>query len=237
MKIKVSEFFSKEEQKCISDTIKQVEANTSGEIAIMVLDASDSYKEAETLGAVILSGFFALILEIIKSYFIAIKATGWSYDLSGFSSHFLLEASGHTSIWTYIPIVFVLYFPFRFIFLKIPQMKIPFLSTKRIEETVRERALMAFYEKGLYKTRDETGILIFISLVEHRVWILGDRGINAKIAPEFWSKIALELSDGIKKKEHGKAACQAIEKCGIELSRYFPIKPDDTNELSNEVMF
>lgn len=237
MKIKVSEFFSKEEQKYISDTIKQVEANTSGEIAIMVLDASDSYKEAETLGAVILSGFFALILEIIKSYYIAIKAAGWSYSMSDFSAHFLLEASGHTSIWTYIPMVFVLYFPFKFIFSKISQMKIPFLSGKRIEETVREQALMAFYEKGLYKTRDETGILIFISLLEHRVWILGDRGINTKIAPEFWSRIAAELSDGIKKKEHGKYTCQAIEKCGEELSRYFPIKPDDTNELSNEVMF
>ncbi|MGB5156616.1 TPM domain-containing protein [Desulfobacterium sp. N47] len=237
MKTKASEFFSKQDQKCISDIIKQAESNTSGEIAIMVLDASDSYKEAETLGAFILSGFFALILEIIKSYYIATKAVGWSYDPSGFSYQFLLEASGHTSIWTYIPMLFILYFPFKFIFSKIDGIKIPFLSGKRIEETVRKRALMAFYEKGLYKTRDETGILIFISLLEHRVWILGDRGINAKIDPEFWGNIAAKLSEGIKKKEHGKATCDAIEECGKELSRYFLIKQDDTNELSNEVMF
>ena len=85
-------------------------------------------------------------------------------------------------------------------------MKIPFLSGKRIEETVRERAVMAFYEKQLYKTRDETGILIFISLLEHRVWILGDRGINAKIAPDFWEKIASELSSGIKEKRVWKVS-------------------------------
>ncbi len=237
MKTKASGFFSTEDKECISNSIKKSEANTSGEIAIMVLDESDSYKEAETLGTFILSGFFALILEIIKSYFVASKAAGWTYSISGLSAHFLLEASGHTSIWTYIPMVFILYFPLKLLFSKTQKMKIPFLSTKRIEETVRERALMAFYEKGLYKTRDETGILIFISLLEHRVWILGDRGINRKIDPGFWSKIATELSDGIKKKEHGKAACHAIEECGKELSRHFPIKPDDTNELSNEVRF
>lgn len=236
MKIKASEFFSSEDKKCISDTIKQAEANTSGEIAIMVLDASDSYKEAEILGALILSGFFALILEIIKSYYIALENSGWSYSISGFSAHYLLEAAGHTSIWTYIPMVFILYFPLRFVFSKIPQMKIPFLSRKIIEETVRKRAEIAFYEKGLYKTRDETGILIFISLLEHRVWILGDRGINEKIAPDFWSKIAGKLSEGIKKKEHGKYTCHAIEECGKELSRHFPVKPGDTNELSDEIM-
>lgn len=237
MKTKASDFFSQEDKECISNTIKQAETNTSGEIAIMVLDASDSYKEAETLGAFILSGFFALILETFKSYYFATKAVDWNYDLSNFSPDFLLEATGHTSIWTYIPLIFILYFPLRFVFSKIKHMKIPFLTGKRIEETVKKRALMAFYEKGLYKTRDETGILIFISLLEHRVWILGDRGINAKIAPEFWGRIAANLSEGIKKQEHGKATCHAIEECGKELSRHFPIKPNDTNELTNEVMF
>ncbi|MBU1055126.1 MAG: TPM domain-containing protein [Proteobacteria bacterium] len=236
MTTKALEFFTPEDKQYISNSIMEAETNTSGEIAIMVLDSSDSYKEAEMLGAFVLSSFSALILEIIKSYYIAIKAADWSYNLSGFSAHFLAEAFGHTSIWTYIPILFILYFPVKFIFSKYPKIKIPFLSTKRIDEAVKERAVRAFYEKGLYKTRDETGILIFISILEHRVWILGDKGINEKIAPEFWSKIAKELSEGIKRKEQGKAASHAIEECGKELAKYFPIKHDDTNELSNEVM-
>ncbi|RPH50325.1 MAG: hypothetical protein EHM85_10840 [Desulfobacteraceae bacterium] len=236
MKIKASELFSAEDKQCIADSIKKAEENTSGEIAIMVVDSSDSYKEAEILGAFILSGLFSLVIETVRSYLAVVKAAGWDYGLSGFSAHTLSEATAHSAVWTYIPMVFVLYFLFKLLISKIPEMKIPFLSGKRIEETVRERAVMAFYEKQLYKTRDETGILIFISLLEHRVWILGDRGINVKIAPDFWGKIASELSSGIKKKQYGKAVCLAISKCSEELSVHCPKKSDDTNELADEVM-
>jgi len=236
MKIKASELFSTEDKNCITDAIKNAETNTSGEVAIMVVDSSDSYREAETLGAILLSGFFSLILEMVRSYLVVLKAAGWGYSLSCFSAHIMSEAAAHAAVWTYIPLVFLFYFPFRLLIAKIPEMKIPFLSGRRIEETVRERAVTAFYEKQLYKTRDETGILIFISLLEHRVWILGDRGINAKIAPDFWREIASELSSGMKEKRYGESVCLAISKCGKELSLYFPKKSDDTNELADEVI-
>lgn len=235
MEIKASQLFSLEEKECIANSINKAESETSGEIAIMVLDSSDSYSEAEIFGAFVLSGLFSLILELIISYSIGLES-GWVNGGSGFPRGFLADAAKSASIWTYIPMVFIFYFAFKFMLSKAPEIKILFMSGRRIEETVRERAVMAFYEKGLYKTRDETGILIFISLLEHKVWILGDRGINAKIAPDFWGKIAAELSAGIGKKEYGKAACQAITKCGEELARHFPITKDDKNELTNEVI-
>lgn len=235
MKIKASEFFSPEEKENISKFIKKAESGTSGEIAVMVLDSSDSYIEAETFGAFILSGFFSLLFELIKSSVLSFEP-GWESGNLNFPYNLFIEAAKNASIWTYIPMVFILYFIFKFILSKLPEIKILFISGKRIEETVRERAVRAFYEKELYKTKDETGILIFISLLEHRVWILGDRGINAKIAPDFWKDIASDLSAGIRKKEHGKSVCQAISKCGEELSGYFPIKKGDINELTDEVI-
>ena len=235
MKIKASDFFSPEEKENIANSIKKAESATSGELAVMVLDSSDSYIEAETFGAFILSGFFSLLFELIKSSVIGFEP-GWESGNLNFSYNFFIEAAKNTSIWTYIPMVFLLYFVFKFILSKLPEIKILFISGKRIEETVRERAVRAFYEKELYKTKDETGILIFISLLEHRVWILGDRGINAKIAPDFWREIASDLSAGIKKKEYGKSVCQAISKCGKELSQHFPVEKDDINELADEVI-
>jgi putative membrane protein len=235
MELKASELFSTEDKEAISGAIKKAEAYSSGEIAIMVVDSSDSYREAETLGAFILSGFFSLLIEIALGYLASFKAPGWNYNLPAFNLHLLYEAAANAAVWTYIPAVFVLYFPFRFLLSKYPEFKILFVSGVRIEETVRERAVTAFYEKQLYKTRDETGVLIFISLLEHRVWILGDRGINEKISPDFWSKIAAGLSSGMKKKEYGKAVCGAIADCGNELSKHFPKKADDTNELTDQV--
>jgi len=103
-------------------------------------------------------------------------------------------------------------------------------------EAVRERAVRAFFEKGLYKTRDETGILIFISILERKVWILGDKGINAKIAPQFWSSLADELSAGLRQNRACEALCTVIEKCGEILKEHFPKRVDDVNELEDELI-
>ena len=110
------------------------------------------------------------------------------------------------------------------------------MSRRGLEEMVSERAVRAFYEKGLYRTRDETGILIFISLLERMVWILGDRGINSKISADFWHERAQELTKGIREKNHTRAVGEVIARCGVELAKFFPRKPDDTDELTDEVL-
>jgi putative membrane protein len=94
----------------------------------------------------------------------------------------------------------------------------------------------AFYEKGLYRTRHETGILIFISLIEHKVWILGDRGINERIDSHFWQNLASRLTQGLREGKSCEALCCVISGCGAELSRHFPRRADDLNELRDEIL-
>src|ERR1700687_4569696 len=83
-------------------------------------------------------------------------------------------APQHTTIWSYLPLVFLLSFPGRLLFNHFPRLKFPFVNKRRMMHAVRERAIRAFFEKKLYKTRNENGILIFISILERKVWILGD---------------------------------------------------------------
>jgi putative membrane protein len=202
-------FFSGAELERIKQAVEEAESVTSGEIATMVVDQSDSYREAETLGAVLVAGLLALIGAV---------------------------ALHHVTIWTYIPLVFLLFFPSRWLMGRYPQLKLPFVGRERIAEAVRERAVRAFFEKGLYKTRDETGILIFISLLERKVWILGDRGIDRKISLETWQVLARELSGGIREGRACEALRSVIDKCGKILAEHFPKKRDDTNELANEMI-
>ncbi len=226
-------FFSDEEHEKIREVVKAAEMNTSGEIATMVVDRSDSYREAETLGAVLLSGLMALLVEVLIEYSV-ISAASPDWSVAGHKrSMFFLYG---ISIWTYIPLVFLLFFPSKLIFRKYPLLKLPFVGRKRIDEAVRERAVRAFYEKGLYKTRDETGILIFISLMERKVWILGDRGINRKIPHSRWRELARNLSTGVREDKAFPALCGVIESLGRELALHFPKKTDDVNELSDDVL-
>jgi putative membrane protein len=201
--------FSGAELERIKQAVEVAETATSGEIATMVVDRSDSYREAETLGAVLVAGLLALIGAV---------------------------ALHHVTVWTYIPLVFLLFFPSRWLMGRYPRLKLPFVDRGRIAEAVRERAVRAFFEKGLHKTRDETGILIFISLLERKVWILGDRGIDRKISLETWQALARELSKGIREGHACEALLSVIDKCGIILAGQFPKKTDDTNELSDEMI-
>jgi putative membrane protein len=206
---KAHAFFSDEEKERIRRAVEFAEGRTSGEIATMVVDHSDRYHEAEVLGGILVSGLVALIIAV---------------------------AIQHVTIWSYIPMVCILYVPARLLFIRFPQLKFPFINKTRMMHAVRERAVRAFYEKGLYRTRDENGILIFISILERKVWILGDKGVDRQIPHETWQAHALEISTGIRDGHPCDALCAVIEKCGQVLAEHFPIKADDTNELSDDLI-
>ena len=201
------DFFTSAERERIRLAVEAAGATTSGEIATMVVERSDSYREAETLGAVLGAALVAFVAAV---------------------------ASHHVTIWSYVPLAFILFFPSRWLILRVPALQRPFIGRRRLVRAVRDRAVRAFYEKGLYRTRHETGILIFISLFERKVWILGDRGINGKIPPESWHHLARTLSQGLREGMACEALCTVIARCGEELACHFPREADDVNELPDE---
>lgn len=102
-------------------------------------------------------------------------------------------------------------------------------------KNVFEVALAEFYRLGMDKTRDRTGILLFILLKDRKFQILADEGINKKVDQNIWDEIASELSDYFKKGKYVEGIIKTVKKMGEVLSTHFPCKPDDTNELSDEV--
>jgi putative membrane protein len=202
-------FFSDDEREAIRRAVGLAETATSGEIATMVVDHSDRYREAEVLGGMLVAALAAVIIAVTTQ---------------------------HTTIWSYLPLTLLLTFPARLLFYRFPRLKFPFVNKRRMMHAVRERALRAFYEKRLYKTRDETGILIFVSILERKVWILADRGIDRRIPHETWQALAREVSAGIRDGRACEALCAVIEKCGRMLSEHFPKMPDDVNELPDDLI-
>ncbi len=105
------------------------------------------------------------------------------------------------------------------------------LKSKNLEEV----ALAEFYRLGMHKTRDRTGILLLVILAERKFRILADTGINSKVEQETWNGIAAKLSGFFKTGEYLQGVSESVKQMGEILARHFPIKADDTNELSNEV--
>jgi len=208
-RVKAEKFFKREELERITKTIHEVESHTIGEVAVMVVDSSDHYIEAEILGGIFLASLLSLVMTTLNF---------------------------HSSVWAYISLSFILFFPSKYLFEKIPVLKTAFMGVKRKETAVMQRALRAFYEKGLYKTRKNTGVLFFMSLLERKVWVLADKGIYEKIQQETLNRYSKIVSQGIKDHRACDALCDAIKESGELLAKHFPITPDDTDELSDEVM-
>lgn len=229
---KAADFFTDQEVNAIKAAVSRAESGTAGEIVPMVVDRSDSYREADILGSALTAALLALSIEAVFQLYL-LGASGPEWTQGGAETVLALHG---ISVWTYIPLVFILFFPVRQVFRSFDRLRLLFAGRRRIAEAVRERAVRAFFEKELYRTKDETGVLIFISLLEHKVWILGDRGINAKIPQNSWQALAGELSRGLREGRACEALCSVIDSCGAELARHFPRTTDDIDELKNDLI-
>jgi len=119
----------------------------------------------------------------------------------------------------------------------IPAVRRFFSSNQRMAYKVRRRAELAFYEHGLHKTREGTGILIMASLLERRVQVLADKAINDRVPPGTWDTLVNDLVKGIKDGRPTEAFCEAIAKCGDLLAEHFPARPgDNPDELDDDLI-
>ena len=118
----------------------------------------------------------------------------------------------------------------------IPIIKRWMLPRQRVAEAIHLRSLAAFAGHGLHHTKDHTGILIFASLLEHRVVVLADRGINEKVEPGTWQAVVDILTVGLRSGNACDGFCKAIERCGQILAAHFPRDARDRDELPNKIV-
>jgi len=203
------DFFTEEERQRIESAVQKAEKRTSGEIVPMVVDESYNYPRAEILGA----GLFSLAAAVSLSWFF--------FD---------------ESLWYFLWLFALCYLPFKLLIRHTPALRRRLIHSTEISEEVEEKAVIAFLEHGLHHTRDETGVLILISLFEHRVHVLADRGINDVVPDHHWDGIVQTVTDGIQRGETCDALCSAIDSCGRLLEEHFPVKADDTDELPNLII-
>lgn len=204
-----ADFFTTEEKQRIEAAVKAAEEKTSGEIVPMVVDESYEYPRAELIGG----GIMALAFGLFVSW-----------------------ALGDESIWWFLPVFIVVFFIFQQLIRNLPNLKRKLINPVEFDIEVREKALVSFVEQGLHETRDKTGILILISLFEHRVQVLADSGINAKVQEHTWEEVVEIIIAGLKTETACDAVCRAVERCGELLQEHFPRKQDDTDELPNLIV-
>ncbi|MCP5106203.1 MAG: TPM domain-containing protein [bacterium] len=214
--------FSSEDLEKIRGAVKEAESKTAGEIATAFIKESYNYAVYELMFSVI-CGFVYFVVMMFFSGSIEniIREMFWDY-----STDYLLIFYGLS---TFL-VIFIFYF-----FANIPFLDRLIVPKSVMHRKVNERAVRHFMESGVYNTKDRTGILIFVSGLEHRVDLLADKGINEKIPQEKWDSIVAHIIDGIKSGQLVKHLTEAVSRCGELLAEHYPIQPDDVNELKDDI--
>jgi len=106
---------------------------------------------------------------------------------------------------------------------------------KLVRLSIRRMAVEEFYRLKMHKTRDRTGVILYFLLEDRQFYIYGDRGIHDKLGQGMWDGLCNEMSKIAKEKSLYDAIIYGLEKIGAKLAEHFPVKPDDVNELPNDV--
>jgi putative membrane protein len=206
------------EESRIQEAVQRAESRTAGEIVPVLVPRSGDYEVVTWRGA---AGGSLLVLTavLLVLQFYSGWGLGWLYTPWGVVLSTLGGGTVGALLATYVPWTQRL-----------------LAGNDLLDETVHRRALQSFVEEEVFDTRDRTGILLFVSLREHRIEVLGDSGINRQVEPEDWAEIVARIRRGIRNDNLTDGLVEAIEMCGRLLERRgVSIRPDDENELENRV--
>lgn len=98
-----------------------------------------------------------------------------------------------------------------------------------------QRAVEVFYSLGMDKTKDSNGVIIYVAVKDKQFVIYGDKGINEKVATDFWNSTKEIMQSHFKNGNFKQGLIDGILKAGEQLKQFFPYTDDDTDELSNEI--
>ena len=204
----MAHLLSEAEKTKVSDAIKAVERNTSGELVTVIAPACDDYFFIPTLWAAL----------------IALAVPG----------AVLLGNMWVDYAWLY-SIQVVVFFALAALF-RIPMIKMRLVPKAIQRQRAGRVALEQFFSQNLHHTRDRTGILIFVAVAENTVEIIADKGINDVVPADAWEKIVADFVSSVKQEKYAEGFITAIDQCGQILQKHFPARRENPDELPNHLV-
>jgi putative membrane protein len=190
--------FTADEHLRIDGAIAKIERNTTADLDIMVIRASDHY----SLYPLMWAGFGALLIGGLAALF--------KPELKGLKVIFieLLMLIALTPLFDWLPIRLWL---------------VPTRVKHARARQLAHREFDAHFTNAFSRKR----ILLFISLGEHYVEIIADHDTHARVPSDAWSKIVNDLMTAFKVGHAADGLLAAIESCGALLKSHHPGIPDD----------
>ncbi len=206
-----------QEREQIQRAVQAAEQRTNAEIVPMIVGRSGLYRDAQYRAGLLLA---LSVLTILLTTEIVWLPWGWHAVNAAWLILATILAYG-VGVWlgSWVPIIRLL------------------TPTDRMRHKVRLRAERAFAQHAVSQTRERTGVLIMVSLLEHEIYVLPDQPLFQRVPTERWSSIVEAAVSRLKSGDVVGGLCHGIETCGALLAEVFPGRSgDNPDELSNELV-
>lgn len=203
---------TKQELEHLAAVIAELEHKTSGEMRLMIVRSST---RRGYLNALLWFLMLALALSIL-----------W------LERHYMIWAAD----WWLLPVIFLGTLVLAALLSRWPVVARLASPAADLRHHSLLRAELEFHREGLGATRDRTGILLFISMLERQAVVLADKGIAGHLEPSTWNEVVATLLEGPKTGRWAEFLEKALRQCGGMLAQHFPPRADNKDELPNHVI-
>jgi uncharacterized membrane protein len=97
------------------------------------------------------------------------------------------------------------------------------------------RAVAVFERLGMHRTAARHGVLIYVSIDDHKLAVLGDQGIHERVGQAYWERLVEAVLGHFREERPRDGLLHAVADVGAVLARHFPRRRGDVNELSDQV--
>ena len=211
----------------VSAAIAAAEAKSDGEIVAVATPISDPYHDVAlhwAVAAMILVLAWAAWRPDWLQWWYTLFFGGWSAD----------PALGE--LLTFLMVLAVLKFTAVLLILKWMPLRLALTPGATKSRRVRRRAIGIFKAAAERRTVGRTGILIYLSMAEHRAEIVADEAITKVTTPETWGDAMHALLVEVKQGKIADGMVAAIERVGVVLAEHFPRSATDTNEIPDKLI-
>jgi putative membrane protein len=216
--MKLKQQFEEQDLDRIKAAVKVAENKISGEIVPVIVEKSNDYPSARYKSTLVFTAIAFFVMILLDRYFIDPSNTLYYDPMFIFFVVFVGGVIGY-----FLPDL-------------IPSLRRFFISQKLMDECTRQRAENAFLEEEVFNTRHRTGIMIFISFLEHEVIIMADRGISKVVEQKEWDGMVAALITNIRQGKIVEGIEAGIHRCGeVLLEKGFTKTEDDVNELRDDL--
>jgi putative membrane protein len=211
----------------IADAVTGAESATSGEIVTVLADRSDGYTDVALLWAVGAAFTAMSVFAAVPQPFLDLwdaMIGGWGHEWTTGELASMVIALGLVK---FVAVMLVQQWePLKFALIPAP--------TKTIR--VHNQAVRQFKVGADRRTTGRTGVLIYLSMREHRAEIVADESIAAIVPAEVWGEAMGDMLALIRKGETAEGLAVGIRDVGFVLAQHFPRGDDDVNELPDRLI-